>query len=216
MLNDKYNYFLIGERIRQLREQKKYTQTDLIEELKLKGHGISRNTLSDLENGNLKDIKISVLIDICNIFNCDFNYLLGENECKTREIQFINDYTGLDECVINFLHISYEELKEHRKNINENNFDIWEIKEFILYLQNHLIINKSLTEIVCDIFSLKDFKMPNNQFLDVPIEELKKAAVTKRFQYLVDDLFKEFEKSNEIDIQPIKRKKGGNKNSKHN
>ena len=55
------NLLELGSSIRQLRKEKKLTQIDLAKEV-----GISRTTLSKLENGYLAQISIVILNDILN------------------------------------------------------------------------------------------------------------------------------------------------------
>ena len=55
------NLLVLGTKIKQLRKERKTTQADLAKQV-----GISRATLSKLENGYLAQISIVVLNDILN------------------------------------------------------------------------------------------------------------------------------------------------------
>ncbi len=194
MSAEKYNLFLIGDRIRQARIDKGYNQNDLIEELKNKGHGISRNTLSDLENGNFKDVKFSVLVDICNICDCDFSYLLCENECKTRDIQSISDYTGLHPETITFMHKILNDTicnDENRKAIAAD----------LLQIYSSLILHPGFQNAISII-----------QLLSLNQDDIKREYYKFLANKSIQEALTDIEKSNEIDNKSSKRQKGGNKN----
>lgn len=98
-----YNYSDIGERIKKLRKQRGWSQDQLIEILGTKS-SIGRNTLSAIENGNAKHFELSLLTAMCEVFECEMSYLLCEHgDCKTKDLQFIHDMTGLSESSIQFL-----------------------------------------------------------------------------------------------------------------
>ena len=65
---------MIGEKIRILRERKKYTQEDLAEMLKV--HNV---TVSKWENGKMEP-KMSKIKQIAKIFDVNTNYLLDDSE----------------------------------------------------------------------------------------------------------------------------------------
>lgn len=98
-----YNFKIIGNRIRDLRNSKGWNQDRLVEEIR-QYCGSSRNTLSKIENGNSESFTLDFLLSCCKIFHCDIGFLLGEHECKTIEVQSIQDYTGLRESTIYQLH----------------------------------------------------------------------------------------------------------------
>lgn len=101
----KYNYEVIGERIRSERKKiPKLSQSNLIEKLEEKYNvKIGRNTLSDLENGNYANISLDFLIAFADICKCDVGYLLGEYDHRTIENEDISNITGLSESAIETL-----------------------------------------------------------------------------------------------------------------
>lgn len=88
-----YNFKVIGQRIKELRNANKWSQDNLIERLH-----ISRNTLSAVENGRQDKFTLDILLSCCDVFGCDMGYLLGEyEECKKLDAQFVYNETGLSE-----------------------------------------------------------------------------------------------------------------------
>ncbi len=100
----KYNFKKIGEIIVKERKAAGYkSQDDLIQQLKEYGYSISRNTLSKIEQGNTNHYDCELLFLLCEIFDCEMGYLLGEYECKTgRNTDIVNE-TGLNEDAVNKL-----------------------------------------------------------------------------------------------------------------
>lgn len=97
-----YNFSAIGQRIKELRKEKKWSQDQLIEMLQDRVP-IGRNTLSAIENGNAKHFELSLLTSLCEIFDCEMGYLLCEYSCKTRAATDIQASTGLSEPAIGTL-----------------------------------------------------------------------------------------------------------------
>lgn len=102
----KYNKVEIGERIRKNRKALGYKkQDDFIEALQkiYPKAPKDRGTIGSWENGdNLPDL--DTMLAICELFDCDLSYLVGDIEAKTRDKQFIIDETGLSEEAIDILY----------------------------------------------------------------------------------------------------------------
>jgi len=106
-----YNYYSIGDRIRNLRVQNNMTQDEFKEELGKHGLRIGRNTISSIENGKESAFTFDFLKTASKIFCCDIGYLLGEYNEKKIETHYICEVTGLSEQAINVL----LRLKEYNK-----------------------------------------------------------------------------------------------------
>ena len=124
----KYNYELIGERIRIERKNNGLTQSDLIKILREQHYvNMARNTLSSLENGNPVKIECDILFAMCSIFRCELGYLLGEYDCRTGRNTDIAKEIGISEKAIHNL----DEIKANNRNIilslllENDNFGIW-------------------------------------------------------------------------------------------
>ncbi len=64
----------IGKNIKQLREEKKLTQTEVLARLHLSGVEISIYSFSKIENGR-QNPTVSLLSALTQILDCDFNSL---------------------------------------------------------------------------------------------------------------------------------------------
>jgi transcriptional regulator with XRE-family HTH domain len=69
----------MGLKIRVAREEKAFSQNEVVEKLMVKGINMSRETLSKIENGN-RSISAVELNALCNILGIDINSLFNEDE----------------------------------------------------------------------------------------------------------------------------------------
>lgn len=111
----KYDYKEIGKRIKKCR--KEYRDDEFIskaptqEQFAADRLFIKRDTLSRYENGHAIP-PIDTLLRMCELFNCELGYLLGEYDTKTRIAADIHAETGLSESSISVL-----------REINSINYD---------------------------------------------------------------------------------------------
>lgn len=107
----KYNFDEIGKRIIKERKAAGFkSQDSFIEHLRTEyGYSLSRNTLSAIENGKTNHYDADLLFAMCEIFNCEMGYLLGEYECKTGRVTDIVKETGLTPDAVNTLRIWKEQ-----------------------------------------------------------------------------------------------------------
>lgn len=92
---DKYNEIL-PTRIRELIAEQKITQNALAKDL-----GVTRQAISQYCDGSTVP-NADKLLKLAQYFNVSADYLLGVTAAKTndKDVQFISDYTGLNESVI--------------------------------------------------------------------------------------------------------------------
>lgn len=98
-----YNYSEIGFRIRNERRAKEWSQEELIARLQYREAGIGRNKVSDVENGEVEAVKslsLDTLEALCDLFECDLGYLLGEYAERRREAAEVCYTTGLSETAV--------------------------------------------------------------------------------------------------------------------
>lgn len=103
-----YNLYMVGEKIRNERKKKGWSQTQLIDLLENKGIYVGRNTISQIENG-LKDsdnFSLKLLCGLAELFECEVCYLLGDYEAKTKTEDIIQSE----------LHLSHEAIEYLRNN----------------------------------------------------------------------------------------------------
>lgn len=136
-------------RIKELRLSNNITQKKLAEALN-RGTGTSRTTVTTWEsNSNTILPDIQTIIDICNFFDCDLDYLFGKSNIKSQDHDTIS----------NLLHISKESINALRDNsdygelVNKiiNNKAFGEISKQIL----HLAINQVLYDVITTSFNKK-------------------------------------------------------------
>lgn len=101
------NIFPVKNRLKELRNEKKLTQTELQQTLESRGCSLTLRTLRNYEKGGV--IPSDVLICLSDLFNCSADYLLGRSDCRTVNNALIRQETGLSEG-------SIETLGKHKDN----------------------------------------------------------------------------------------------------
>lgn len=153
-----YDRRILQERIKELRESEKMSMQELAKEI-----NVARQTLSKWEKGD-SDPTIIDILRMCNTFQCDPSYLLGEyDDCRKRDTQFIHDETGLDESAILRLHKGSRDggIPFHILNMlltNDRFYDaLWDIENAIVVQQSDLV--KFTAEMTTEI--IKAFGLPS-------------------------------------------------------
>lgn len=97
MKDKKCNLNVLGERIKIQRKNLKMTQETLAERI-----GVARQTLAKWEiNEGYPDLVM--LTKLCEVFDCESGYLLGEYDFKKKEAADVGKLTGLSEDAVNAL-----------------------------------------------------------------------------------------------------------------
>lgn len=74
---------------------------------------VKANTLPTMEN----------LLKLADLYDCDLDYLTGRIDCKTHDLQFIHDQTGLtEEAIIKIKELSAEQLTALNQLIEHQDF----------------------------------------------------------------------------------------------
>lgn len=151
----------------EIRTAKGYTQEKLTELL-----GISRDKLSKWENG-VRFPDLNELLKICDIFDCDLDYLVGRIEQPTHALQDISDITGL----------STENIKQLQKWNNNRSYEAFTeeyIRSNIDYLNNIL---ESFPELLCRIDAVL---MANKESSDRYRKTLCMEVALKLWNHITD------------------------------
>ena len=91
----------IGGRIKQERTQKGVTLDFLAEKI-----GVTRQTLSKWEKGESSGPTAWDILRMCDFFDCDYGYLIGDYSSRTRITTDLREETGLSELATENLRIA--------------------------------------------------------------------------------------------------------------
>ena len=121
------SYAPFGDRLRKMRHKCGLTLENLYDIIasdvtKQPWDESKRKTARGWETGQKKSNDIQALKRICKALDCSADYLLGLDECTTKENQHIQNVTGLSEAAINTLKC----IKAH------HNTDLIDILNYIL------------------------------------------------------------------------------------
>lgn len=90
---------------------------------------ITRQTLSRWEQGKGVGPSVTDLLRMCELFHCDFGYIVGEYTCRTKVATDISAKTGLSEnAIINLIELNSQD--ENVRNAIFNGLDVlldWEL-----------------------------------------------------------------------------------------
>lgn len=91
--------YSLSEGLKRARKEAGLTQAELTEVLKSKGIVGHIKTVMNWEQGRVKP-SFETLMDLTELYQCDLDYLTGRIDCKTHDLQYIHDQTGLTETAI--------------------------------------------------------------------------------------------------------------------
>lgn len=84
-----FNASAIGQKLKTERVACGYKSQDALAEKM----NVCRQTVASWERG--ENLNLGDLVRLCNLFSCDFGYIVGEYECKRRTATDIREETGL-------------------------------------------------------------------------------------------------------------------------
>ncbi|GAA4156216.1 hypothetical protein GCM10022217_15010 [Chryseobacterium ginsenosidimutans] len=120
----------IGTKIKNLREEKHLSQSELAFEL-----GVSQGTLHNIESGNSKKVDFLLMDKVCHFFDKDFDYFL-------------------DEKYVNNVHENNGQVGQHQNNVI-NNFPENFLEEFKKLVEQNQA-NEKIIEDLKDKLNTKD------------------------------------------------------------
>ena len=86
--------YSLKEGLKRARKEAGYTQEGLAE-----AFHVHIKTVMNWEQGKAEP-SLGTLIELAQFYDCDLDYLTGRIDCKTHDLQFIHDQTGLSEKAI--------------------------------------------------------------------------------------------------------------------
>lgn len=190
------NFTEVGNRIRDCREEIKYSQEQLALELEY----ASRQTIGKWENGDIT-ANIDDFIKLCNIFNCDMGYLLGEFDTKRHIVADVQEVTGLSEAAIETLKTCNTEILPMGDDITDNLF----VLETVNFLLSCDVGRKTLRLIGEYLFENYKIQYVESDILefDKTLEKQEKTEIEKKIEELQEEKRKyEFDSYEEI-IQKV-------------
>lgn len=136
----------IGNRIKKERLKYGFSEQDKLCE-KLSGDpyyiSITRQTLSKIERGlkTSRAFDVDLLVALADIFECEVQYLLCEQDCKRRKVQNIQDLTGLSEAACDALGSLQPEEKALINGFFEDNL----MKDVLKIINDYFFNNPDIT-----------------------------------------------------------------------
>lgn len=173
-MGDKLYTFSFKEGFKRARKKGGYTQKSFAEEF-----NVSSETVKNWEQGrNVPEIE--TLEKLCNFFQCDVDYLLGNMECETHDIQFIHDKTGLSGSAINKLLELY--------NNAGSRIEIWDA-ESCLDIINKLLASEDFMRLIQLISNADGCEMEVHRLNSVLWDPLhKKSEVIGDIHFNIGEL----------------------------
>lgn len=144
--------------------------------------GISRQTLAKWESGQGNGPTVNDLLRMCELFNCDFGYLVGEYTCKKREATDIQAETGLSDSGINTLRSLDPKSKRFINDLLENPCELDKIAHiYCLYRDMKQYHSGSSRMGLINQAGVLIYPKPDGKTMKVPLSESHNYA---RFELL--------------------------------
>lgn len=150
--------------LRNLRKQHGYTQEKLSELL-----GIGREKIVIWEKGG-RSPDLNELLKICDIFDCDLDYLVGRIEQPTHSLQDISDITGL----------SIKSIEQLQEWNNERSY------EHGLYIRSDVDYLNNILESFPDLLCRIDNVLTNKEYPDRYRKVLCMRVALKLWNHITD------------------------------
>lgn len=173
---------IFSSRLRSLIEENHISKQKLADEI-----GVSRQAISQYCDGSTVP-NADKLLKIAEYFNVSLDFLVGKTEAKTdnKDVQFICDYTGLNESSVDILHYFVHILSKYPEDLaltNEQYEEDISYLEDTLNFYNYLITSDKSSELTSHLSS---YLLTTRKLID----ELKDA--------IKEDLLSDVEKCYEI------------------
>lgn len=168
----KYSAEKIGKIIKKERLKLNWSQEALGKEL---GQKSGAKQISKYENGTLPPIE--VLLKLCEIFNCELGYLLGEENYSSG--------TKINTSINNLLGLSNESIDsiKHITGTQKKCINFGEESETYRNIINRFISNQSFISLIESIYYLDRFISKNTELEVILENKYGKETLEKAFEY---------------------------------
>lgn len=160
-----YDWKAIGNRIREVRNEKGLTQAKICEELR-----VGRNTVSEWENDKSKP-QLEDLLGLCNLFNCELGYLLCEYDTPFKAHTDVAQQTQLSKKSVE----NIMDLKDKHKKLFGNGKNTLDV----------LLSDNAFIELLRNIEEYKQLKAKN---IDKNMIDAKAFMLCKDFINTIDNM----------------------------
>ena len=124
------------------------------------------------DEGGYPDIPLKDILKLCDLFDCDIEYLLGEYDCKHKTEEDIHRVTGLDETSINILKDSLFYTRNEYSQYDEP-------EEVFLKLINKIIQSHSVDNLSTSLDELKPDTFPISHISEYIAKSIRYANLKK-------------------------------------
>lgn len=171
-------HLTMGEKIEDLIKEKKSTQAKEAQEM-----CVAASMLSDIINGNRKEIRSDTLIKLCKHFNISADWLLGLSSAQSidENIKIATKTTGLSEKAIEILQTTNKEFSDNLKTISKM-IESPLFSDLITSLRHyamigytaHTSISKKISQYICEdqLRAMKLIEQQGDSISDIEVRFL--------------------------------------------
>lgn len=168
MDNGKFDNILsFGQRLKEEREAAGLSMEQLQRAI-----SVSRQTISKWEKGEGSGPTIFDLLKLCEVFGCDFGYLVGEYEYRTRQATDIVTETGLSNDAVEIIRTMKR--YENKKELDLISYFVTFVSDYPDYSQEKLLLVSAFAE----LFSYMERKNDD--------------SLNKGYMWEIETLFRDF------------------------
>lgn len=184
---------ILAERLAKARNKKGYTQNQIADFLEC-----NRATVTNYENGK-RTPDVDTIVKLSKLYEVSADYLLGLTDVKSsnKDINFICDYTHLNEQSVHVLHQYGTENIYKLLNCFLNGKAVWDFRELALLFSEceteHIEYNNFMANFLLNYDELLSSRKKLLKFLEEEKNHKKSIYATKfEIQNIVTELFNKY------------------------
>lgn len=185
-----YDPITFGKIIKALRMEMGLSREKFIEGLWPYGLSMSVSTLKKWEGGDVNPA-LSDILKLCNVFDCEIDFLLGKQNYKIKKDYDVSKATGLTQYTSRLL-TQYKAIDDKRKAID--NLSNIEIIELVIKVMPNII--KGMHDIILNDNKEEDGNIKEREYVEdyllEEIEELIKPSTLWKIENIFMDAVKEY------------------------